>query len=86
MPIKEKVCVPVFKGKDPNSSKSAIGINDLDLYKRIWFLELKTSTKYDPSTKPGIMVPWAVYVISSPVMKFTLDGKDMTLNFNVLGL
>ena len=86
MPIKEKVCVPVFKGKDPNSSKSAIGINDLDLYKRIWFLELKTSTKYDPSTKPGIIFPWAVYVISSPVMKLTLDGNDMTLNFNVLGL
>ena len=86
MCIRDRVCVPVFEDKDSNSSKSPIGINDLDLYKRIWFLALRTSTKYDPSTKPGIKVPWAVYVISSPVMKLTFDGKDITLYFNVLGL
>ena len=44
VPINEKVCAPALV-KGSNSSKSPIGMNDLDLYKRIWFLLAKTSTK-----------------------------------------
>ena len=56
----EKVCEPVFDERGSNSSKSPIGMNDLDLYKRICFLLFKTSTKYEPSSNPGITVPCAV--------------------------
>ena len=83
---KEKVCEPVFAERDSNSSKSKIGINDLDLYKRICFLLFNTSTKYEPSSKPGITVPCAVYDISSPVKNLTLSLNAIILYFSVLGL
>ena len=60
IPTNEKVWVPDPAGNDSNSSKSAIGINDLDLYNLIWFPFDKTSTKYDASGKPGKTVPCAV--------------------------
>ena len=37
IPTNENVWVPDPAGKGSNSSKSAIGINDLDLYNLIWF-------------------------------------------------
>ena len=86
VPTNENVWEPVFAERGSNSSKSPIGINDLDLYKRICFLLLNTSTKYEPSSKPGITVPCAVYEISSPVINLTLLLKAMILYFNVFGL
>ena len=56
----ENVWEPVFAGSDSNSSKSAIGMNDLDLYNLIWLLGDKTSTKYVPSSNPGKTVFSAV--------------------------
>ena len=58
VPINENVWVPVFAGNGSNSIKLTTGINDLDLYNLIWFLAI-TSTKYVPSSKPGIVVPCA---------------------------
>ena len=46
----------------------------------------KTSTKYVPSGNPGITVPCAVYVISSPVIKSVLDEKEIMLYLRVFGL
>ena len=60
IPTNENVWVPDPDGKDSNSSKSDIGINDLDLYNLIWFVLVKTSTKYADSVNPGIIVPCAV--------------------------
>ena len=60
IPTKENVWVPEPVGNDSNSSKSAMGINDLDLYNLIWFVLDSTSTKYADSLKPGITVPCAV--------------------------
>ena len=85
MPIKEKVWEPLFNGRDSNSSNWLIAINDLDLYNLIWLLFDKTSTKYEPSIKPGIKLFSAVYVISSPVIKLTFDENEITLYFKVLG-
>ena len=60
IPTNEKVWVPDPAGNDSNSSKSAIGINDLDLYNLICCPLVKTSTKYDASGNPGNTVPCAV--------------------------
>ena len=48
------------EGNDSNSTKSAIGINDLERYNLIWFPFDKTSTKYEDSGKFGMTVPCAV--------------------------
>ena len=50
----ENLWNPVFTGKGSNSSKSDMGIKDLDLYNLIWLLGDKTSTKYVPSSNPGM--------------------------------
>ena len=60
IPTKENVWVPEPTGNDSNSSKSAMGMNDLDLYNLIWFVLGSTSTKYADSLRPGMTVPCAV--------------------------
>ena len=45
IPTIEKVCVPDPGCNASNSTKSDIGINDLERYNLIWFVFDKTSTK-----------------------------------------
>ena len=52
--------VPDPVGNASNSTKSCIGINDLDLYSLIWLVLDKTSTKYADSGNPGNISPCAV--------------------------
>ena len=58
-------------------------INDLDLYNCIFFLSVKTFTKYEvPSSNPTRVLFSALYMTSSPVINGTSLLKTNTLYFN----